>query len=132
MLNRIPYYGDCDDLIDMLDFEDTKSIIVENEICFDQFISGEWYTADGNNYFKANLYYLKTENHYYQNKEGHCAYNLPSFKNPGGYYKIMDGVYYEGKKGAENQKQFKFSIVDKNTISIYCYKNNKNYTLYRR
>lgn len=119
MRNKTPYYGNCDELINMLDFENTKSIIIENEICFSQFISGEWKTQNKSHYFKID-------------SNDKCTYNLPYFNISGGFYKIKDGIYSEGKEGSENRMQFKFSIIDKDTISVYCYKNNEKYTLYRQ
>lgn len=117
--NRTPYYGNCDELIDLLDFEDAKSILLENEICFEQFISGDWKTQNGSNYFKIH-------------SNGNCTYNLPAFSVSGSFCTIKNGIYYEGKQGSEDRMQFKFSIVDKNTISVHCYKNSKTYTLIRQ
>lgn len=123
--NRLPTYGNCNELIDFLDFEDTKSVLIENEICFDQFVSGEWRTQDGK-------YYFKTYRYYKTNRKEDCTYNLPAFSTSGDYYVIKNGIYCEGKQGAENRMQFKFSIIDKNTILVHCYKNNENYTLMRQ
>lgn len=114
-----PYLCYYDELVNWIGFEDAKKILTDHEVFFEEFISGEWRTQNNSNYFKID-------------NKGYSTYNLPITYVSGGYYKITDGIYYEGKEGNENQKQFKFTIVDKNTISVFCYKNNKNYKLIRK
>lgn len=53
----------------------------------------------------------------------------------GDYYDFSDGIYYEYDSGSSNRhqyKNYKFTVVDWNTIRVYSYKNGTTYTLYRK
>lgn len=62
------------------------------------------------------------------------SYNLPRIQNPPGvkYFDIEDMTYYV-KDGDQNHLAdiFRFEIVDYDTINVYCYNNDRTYTLYR-
>lgn len=114
-----PYPSYYDKLINWIGFEDVKEILTDHEVFFDEFVIGEWRTQNNSNYFKID-------------DKGYSTHNLPTTYVSGNYYEIQNGIYYEGKEGNTTQKQFKFTIVDKNTMSVFCYKNNKNYKLIRK
>lgn len=92
----------------------------------------------------ASSYFLKgswTGSGYYLNfyeKEGdgrtYSEFDLPRVSQPSGtkYYDIEDMIYYWDNKYYEHlAKVFRFEIVDYDTIEVFCYKNNRTYTLYR-
>lgn len=112
-----PYAKYYDDLIKLIGFEDTKQIICNYNVYFENFINGKWLTSDKRYHFEIDA-------------SGKSSHNLPSDYNTSGYYSITRGIYYNGFSGGN--KQLKFSIVDKNTVSVFCYKNNKNYKLIRQ
>ena len=89
------------------------------------FLEGSWTTYSGD-------YYLN----FYQNDKGttSCSYNLPWVAEPAGtkYYDIEDLIlYWDGDNNNHLAKVYRLEIVDFDTIKVYCYKNNRTYTLYR-
>ena len=108
---NVKYYND---LLKLIGFEDAKQILTNYSVYFSKFINGEWKTSD-------KRYFLKVDGIF------SASYNLPAERSNGTYYTITGGVYFENGKS-----QFKFSIVDKNTISVYSYKSGKNYKLIRQ
>ena len=50
------------------------------------------------------------------------------------YIGFMNGNFVGYKDGHKNQgnKLYKITIVDENTIDLYCYTNSKTYTMTRR
>lgn len=89
------------------------------------FLEGHWTTS-------SNGYYLT----FYESENGGTSseYNLPWVYEPAGtkYYDIRDLVYmYIDANSKELAKVYKFTINDFNSISVFCYKNNRTYKLYR-
>jgi hypothetical protein len=84
-------------------------------------------------YWTGSGYYLN----FYENKEGggtHSEYDLPWISEPKGtkYYDIEDMIYYyEDANEKHLSKVYRFEIIDYDIIKVYCYKNNRTYTLYR-
>ena len=101
-----------------------KDFVASDEmICY--FLEDYWSTYDG-------TYYMS----FYENYEGGttCDYNLPWVDEPYGtvYFNIVGLTYiFEDDYGNELAKVYKFTIVDFDTIKVYCYKDNNTYTLYR-
>ncbi len=109
-------------LLKMLHFENVKEIILDDSTFIYLFLSGRW---EGGN--SSSLYFLmeETSNGY------HCSYSLPH-NDLSGYYYLSNGIYSIGEKWYSATEQFRFSIVDEDTISVYCYKNGDTYILYRQ
>lgn len=116
---------------ELVGFEDADEILLDD--LADQFLEGTWKTSNGNYYFyvekqddggyqsNSNLPSNTTDNSYYDIKNG--VYFLYSQEVP--YYKIDSGNY-------EKVNVFRFSIIDADTITIYCFKDGSTYTLYRQ
>ena len=93
-------------------------------ICY--FLEDYWSTYDG-------TYYMS----FYENYEGGttCDYNLPWVDEPYGtvYFNIVGLTYiFEDDYGNELAKVYKFTIINFDTIKVYCYEDNNTYTLYRQ
>ena len=89
------------------------------------FLEGHW-TTYGNGYYLT----------FYEREGGGTSseYNLPWVYEPTGtkYFDIRDLVYmYIDANHNELAKVYKFTIHDFNSISVFCYKNNRTYKLYR-
>ena len=130
------------DVFNLIGFEDANEIIVD--LFTVSFFEGKWKTRDGVYSFSMS-------------SEGRNSYNLPHEYNTNPYYTVEDGVYFtfggsaEGQTPTFNSEEeefryrldqligrynridlFKFSIINKNTIEVYCYKDGNTYTLYRQ
>lgn len=117
---RMEFNSNYDKLIDLLGFEDTNEIIMKHEITAKRFLKGRW----------------ENDTHYFELKEKaeggyHAWYNLPS-KDVEGHFYISDGVYSVGQTELEAQKYYQFTIIDTDTISVYCYKDGNTHRLYRQ
>ena len=107
------------DLLDILSFADAKDVMIH---CFpEHFLKGTWKTSSGKYYFK-----LKKKNENLQ-----ASYSLPYKDLSNAYFSFDDGVYVLSNK-SKSKDVFKFTIIDKNTVKVYCYKNGKTYTMYRQ
>lgn len=105
------YYND---LLKLIGFEDTKQILTNYSTYFNKYINGEWKSSD-------KKYFLKIDGMF------SVSYNLPAERASGSYHMIVCGLYVE-----DGKNQFKISVVDKNTISVYSYKSGENYKLIRQ
>lgn len=130
-----------------LTFEDTKEVLVSFTSIARRFLIGKWETSDGQYFF--------------QGQGDHCVYNLPSDKfdtyipdssksnsdesginwekvwkklHPGesldNEYKVNDG-FYTISNGVEEKTLFKITVVSKDKINIYCYKDGMTYQMTR-
>lgn len=104
-------------LVKLLDFEDAKEIVLNTDIFFELYLDGEW-KENGTSY-------------YFEVKDDGSSCNLPSF-NESGYYFLNNGYYSVGKSQSTSKKYFKFSIIDEDTISVYCYKDSSTHELHRQ
>lgn len=98
--------------------------LAEEDGALAYFLEGYW-TGSG--------YYL---NFYEDEEDGgtYSEFDLPWVSKPSGtkYYDIEDMIYYwDNKDGEHLTKVYRFEIVDYDIIKVYCYKNNRTYTLYR-
>lgn len=110
------------ELVELLGFENTDEVIMKYEPTAQLFLNGRW--EDGN------TYPLSFE--MYEDEDGwHTRYNIP-FKDVEGYYFISNGIYSKGETESSAVKCFRFSIIDEDTISVYCYKDGSTHTLYRQ
>lgn len=124
-------WGDCEEL-----FRDNETLMrqcwslafiqnlaaEDSAICY--FLEGNWTTYSGD-------YYLD----FYENDEGgtNSSHDLPWVSKPSGtkYYDIEDMIYYWDDDYNHLAKVYRFEIIDYDTIKVFCYKNNRTYTLYR-
>lgn len=99
-------------LVNLLGFENADEVIMTHQSTAIKFLTGRW--EGGTKYFE-----IEEEDHT-------SSYNLPH-KNADGYYSISDGIY-----AVETTKYFRFTIINENTISVYCYKDGSTHKLYRQ
>ena len=109
-------------LVKLLGFENADEIILKNESTAELFLKGRW--EDGDTY----PYYFEM----YEDGEGwHSRYKLPN-KEAEGYYYISNAIYSVGETESSAVKYYKFSIINEDTISVYCYKDGSTHKLYRQ
>lgn len=89
------------------------------------FLEGHW-TTYGNGYYLT----------FYEDADGgtYSNFDLPWVSKPAGtkYYTITSQTYsWADANNKELAKVFKFTVNDFNTISVFCYRNNRTYKLYR-
>ncbi len=99
----------CADEIDM-------SLIFMREDIIGMFLKGEWKDKKGNTLITAEDQSVTT--------------NLPWEK--GRYCYFGDAAVYIKTRGSSDVKAFEFEYIDKDTISVYCCKNGRTYTLSRQ
>ena len=114
-----------ENLIALLDFKDCKSAIVASDKYAFPFLLGNW--SGGGYYFNITAR---------QGGGHHAYYSAPygNLLNGVDYIGFMNGNFVGYKDGHLNQgnKVYKITIVDENTINLYCYTNSKTYTMTRR
>ena len=106
-------------LVALIGFEDADDIILNRESFFEKFLLGRW--EDG----ASDPFYFELE------KDGKSLtstsrYNLPRNETEG-FFDLKDGIY-----SVKGTKYWRFSIIDEDTISVYCFKDGRNITLYRQ
>lgn len=108
-----------EELWELRDLEVAMYVILSQDM-LQEFLEGTWYTKDYAYYFTMDA-------------EGSISYSLP-WIDYGDYYKIENGIFmlYPERNEQSTRNLFKFTIVDWNTVKVYCYKGGKTYTLYRR
>ena len=110
-------------LLNLLGFENADEIILKNKSTAELFLNGRWEDGD------TNPYYFEMKNE--SDGGWRCQYNLPH-KDAEGYYYISNGIYSVGETELSAAKYFKFSIINRDTISVYCYKDGSTHKLYRQ
>lgn len=105
------------------ELENTKELIVVDNGLACRFLKGYWQTEDGRYYFRVKL---KDDGHY------NASYNLPWYKEEVLSFTISDGIYILNMNNDVRKAQFQFTVIDKNTMEVYCYKDGETYTLYRQ
>ena len=116
-----PKASDYNTLLRLIEFEDSAELMIENYGFALDFLTGTWRTEQ--NYY---LFQMKQEDGGFS-----CTYTLPH-KYASGYFYFTNGVYSVGKTATETVDTFKISIIDSNTIDVYCYVNDTYYTLCRQ
>jgi len=105
------------------DFENVDEIILGNDSLLEKFLTGRWEDGDRNN-----PYYFEI----YEDGDGLTSeYNLP-YKEADGYFWISDGMYKIGETESSAIKVYRFTIIDEDTISVYCFKDGSTHKLYRQ
>lgn len=117
--HNAPYIVNYNDLLDLIGFEDAADIISGTDTFFNRFIRGKWKSETGGRYFEID-------------SERKSSYNLPCYNVYGGYYYFSEGTYIEVDSKEKETKQFKFFVIDENTVSVLCYKNNQRIKLIRQ
>lgn len=105
-------FGSFSDLVQLIKFEDTKEVLVSTHATALKFLMDKWENGP---------MYIQFDEKWY------ASFNLPH-KDTQGYYEIKDGIYYTN----DSIKQFKFQVLDEDTMNVYCYKDGSTYTLYRQ
>lgn len=105
-------------LIDIFYFEDAAELLISTQAFGEKFLLGTW-RGDG--------YYFTMEG------DGHISYNLPWFSY-GDYYRIEDSIMllYPENNYNNTKELFAFSALTPDCIEVFCYQNNRTYTLYRQ
>ena len=115
----------------LIGFENADEILLNQYA--DQFLMGTWKNKDGKYYFSIE-----------KNDDGsfHSHYNLPSVSLEHSFYNIADGIYYLYDQDTsltklvsgdyERKNLFRFTIIDADTINVYCYKDGSIYNLLRQ
>ena len=112
------------DIVNIIDFEDAKTVLVINDQIANEFLKGTWKTKTGGYYFKIKK----------SDTSASSEYNIPWYDSNKKYYGIKEGRYILYNKDIDESgavKQYKFTVVEKDQIKIYAYKDQKTYTLYR-
>ena len=105
-------------LLTLIGFEDANVLLIKSENFTKQFLCGRWEEKGTYKYFEID-------------KDYRCTHNLP-YTYTGGYYYLDYGEYSTGKTKSESIAQFKFTIIDSNAISVYCYKDGSTHKMYRK
>ena len=114
-ISRLANY---DKLVALIGFEDADDIIIQNNNLLEEFLLGRW--EDGDRY---DPYYFELT----EEDDGlWSSYNLPR-NDVDGLFDLIGGVY-----SVEGTKYWRFSIIDEDTISAYCYKDGSTIKLYRQ
>jgi len=114
---------DISTLYSLLDFEDTKEILI-SDAYIGKFLMGRWNDSAGNKI----EFVQKTDGG--SNKVKFIC-NLPFEKYTN--YEIRDGIQYHGTVDTDKwEKSLRYEVSGKNTIMVYCYANGKTYTMYRQ
>ena len=112
-------YAELNKLYSNLDYADTKEALMYNHSIARSFLLGKWYTSNGYKYHWTDTGITDT---------------LPSVLGGSWHCYISEGIAYKYADGSDRssaQKDKKITIIDYNTIEVYCYRDSKTYTLTR-
>ena len=101
----------------LIGFEDAEDMLLSKKY-IGAFLMGTWRTSNRSHYFTMD-------------EEESVSYNLPVSVYSGTYTISSKGVYTLSNDWTDPTDCFKFNIVDKDTVDIYCYKDKKTYRMYR-
>ena len=110
-----------DDLLEIIDFKDTKEVLVNGEWAI-KFLRGTWKDRTGNYYFSLGP----------SGEDNQTSYNIPWLELENATYLFEDGVYTLKSATGETKKVFQFTVINEDTIDIYCYKDGSSYTMFRQ
>ena len=108
-------------LLPHIGFEDANSLLLRNQVFAKYFLAGSWNTDR-----RQTMLIIE--------ESGDMTDNMPRIISGNGYYYIQDGQVLSYKKADDRQsaKPDKLiTVIDYNTIQVYCYKDGSTYTLYR-
>lgn len=112
------------DLLELINngFEDADEIILHHDSLLEKFLTARW--EDGED---KNPYYFEL----YEDDGLHAKYNLPNY-DVDGSFSLNDGEYSINESETSKTICFSFTLIDENTISVFCYKDRSIHTLYRQ
>lgn len=116
--------GQYEELYALIGFEDADKIILLDEVLLEQYLFGLWKDD--------HLYPYTLEMYEADDGAYRCRYDLPAPDLSAQYFYLTNGAYSVGKTEASIKKVFKFSIVDKDTMDVYCYEDQNTYTMHRQ
>ena len=119
---HLGYYYKYDEIIGLIDFADTKNIIINDSVYTNKFILGKWINNNGEYYIE---FYRKDEESISSN------YNMPFDISDGKYYELENGIYSIGDDESGWVEQWSFEIVSINEINIKCIKTGEVYKFIR-
>ena len=105
----------------MLTFADTKDVIMEYYPW--DFLEGKWKTADKQ--YKLETTFSDSR------KKISFSTNLPSLELSGSTANIISGRY-NLSNGKQSKNVYKFTILSKDSIDVYCYADMTTRTLYKQ
>ena len=114
-LNKIEDVGI---LYEVIDFADTKEILLSDSY-IGKFLLGKWTDSTG-----RRMEFIKGD-------DGIKPICTLPFVN-GARYRLSDGIQYHGSDETGWEKSFKYEIITKDKIQVFCYKDGKTYTMDRR
>ena len=110
-------------LCNNIDFLDTKVVLLSTDDIAIIFLDGYWSSKDDNYYFEI---YSDKENY-------HSQYNLPADQpEDADYFYIKDGVYYLHTTTDKDIEIFRITILSKDRIMMYCFKDSSRVELSRQ
>ena len=109
------------DLLTMIGFEDTNALIENSESLMIQYLYGTWENSSG--YYYMSMEHKRDGTDYFS-----CIF--PYYPD-GEHFYIVDGIYKVGDSEASAKNYLSFTIVDEDTVNVYCYPTQSTYTLYR-
>ncbi len=105
-------------------FENAGEVLLMRSSSANQFLKGRWEGGSRNN---AYFFEITDSGESLQSNT-----NLPH-KDVSGSFSISDSIYYTiSGNESDSIKQFRFSIINEDAVSVYCYKDGSTYTLYRQ
>lgn len=106
-------------LLELIGFEDAIEIIMTDEFIYN-YLEGYW--SDGYGYY----FELQEES-----RGSYTApHNLPSYDTK--YFTIDNGIFKLGDDRVNWTNALRFTFVSPNEMTVYCYKNNRMYEMYRQ
>lgn len=124
--NNYKYKDYVKKLIDMFYFADTSEVLLSTTSLATVFLHGTW---------KGDGHYLTMSDEY------RCSHSFPETFSGRATYSINDGIYSLRSEDATfddiisgklYHEQFHITALAPNCIEVFCYKNNKTYTLYKQ
>ncbi|MGN1318306.1 MAG: protein kinase [Lachnospirales bacterium] len=100
---------DINSLIEIIDFEDAKKLLITGAESAYKFLNGKWinYSSD----YYVEFTYDESENQY------NCINNLPVAEN-GKFFKLENGCQYYGDDNSGWTEYWSYEIVSKNEINV--------------
>ena len=108
-------------LLSHMGFEDANLLLLVDQEYAEYYLAGKWKKSNGSTVFTME-------------EDGSVTDDLPTVLNGSCYYFIQDGYLktYQGDSRINAKNDKHITVVDRNTIEVYCYKDGKTYTLYRK
>jgi len=119
-LNRQENY---EKLVSLIGFEDAHEAILSNDFSFRAFMLGKWSAGS------ASPYHFTLKG----NADGavSATYTLPAYTVYGNLY-MSEGIVSVGESESSAKELFRFSIIGRNQVSVYCFLDGNTCFLYRQ